>query len=438
MCNTIENAVSGETTRVPERLLPDAAELVAQWIDDPDPSDENGLGSDHLTKALNTTRPVALRTLIRIARAAKLAHSAEFDSEPVIAAVQGALASRLDPRDASLAVASALGESLSLMMWLDAGWTASWLDSAATSDAWGDVFVTTALTTNTTSTQLMTDLWPSIDNISKRTAAGEPVEMGWRSDRSIDEVVGDHLMTLAMWGSTSPWPERTQTYFSRVSTETAASVLGQVGWRFMNTAEPTQELIERAGAIWDARQAAVDQGDEQAGELAQFYWWVHSNKFPVTWWLPRLARVADQIDFDGRSFIGEHIEEAAHTHPGEAVALMTRLLGGDETQTLARYGLATSAPNVIALGLRSTDKEIKQAAREADGPPGRAGRGRYGRTSVEGLTGARQPDLSRRKSVAVEDVGTQQWSRGKDEGQECASAPRAVDASDRRRAVLPS
>jgi len=364
VCNTIESAVSGETTRVPELLRPDAVELVAQWVDDPNPSDEDGFGSDHLTKALNTTRPVAVRTLIRIARAAKLAHSEGFDSEPVIAAVQGALASRLDPRDASLAVASAFGEGLSLMMWMDAAWTASWLGSAATRDTWGDVFVTTALTTNRTSTQLLNDLWPSIDNILDRTAAGELVEMGWRSDRSIDEVVGDHLMTLAMGGSTSLWPERTQSYFARVGTETAASVLGQVGWRLMNITEPKRELIERAEAIWDARQAAVDQGAEDAGELAQFYWWVHSKQFPVTWWLPRLARVADQIDFDGRSFIGEHLEEAAQTHPGEAVTLMARLLRSDESRTLARHGLITSAPKVIALGMRAADEAVKQASRE--------------------------------------------------------------------------
>jgi hypothetical protein len=364
VCNTIESAVSGQKTRIPERFLSDAVAIVATCIDDPNPSDEDGFGSDHLTKALNTMRPVAVRTLIRLARGAKLAHSEEFDSAPVIAAAQEALHSRLVPRDASLAVSSAFGEGLSLMMWMDASWTASWLASATTRDTWGDVFVTTALTTNTTSTQLLNDLWPSIDTILDRTAANESVEMGWRSDRSIDEVVGDHLMTLSMWGSASPWPERTKSYFARVSTEAAASVLGQVGWRLMNTAEPPRELVERAEAIWDARQVAVDRGEADAGQFAQFYWWVHSNKFPVTWWLPRLARVADQIDFDGRSFIGEHIEEAAHTHPGEAVALMTRLLRSDETRTLARHGLVTSAPKVIALGLRSADEAVKQASRE--------------------------------------------------------------------------
>jgi hypothetical protein len=364
VCNTIESAVNGERTRIPEQLLSEAAAIVATCIDDPNPSDEDGFGSDHLTKALNTMRPVAVRTLIRIARAAKLAHSEAFDSAPVIAVVQDTLHSRLSPRDQSLAVSSAFGEGLSLMMWIDAEWVASWLPSAATTDAWGDVFVTTALTTNSTSTQLLNDLWPSIDVILDRTAANESVEMGWRSNRSIDEVIGDHLMTLAMWGSTSPWPERTESYFARASTETAASVLGQVGWRLMNTTEPPRELIERAESTWDARQAAVDQGNVDAGQLAQFYWWVHSNKFPVTWWLPRLARVADMIDFDGRSFIGEHIEEAAHTHTGEAVALMTQLLRSDETKTLARHGLVTTAPKVIALGLRSADEAVKQASRE--------------------------------------------------------------------------
>ena len=130
VCNTIESAVSGQKTRIPERLLSDAVGIVATCIDDPNPSDEDGFGSDHLTKALNTMRPVAVRTLIRLARAAKLAHSEEFDSAPVIAAAQEALHSRLVPRDASLAVSSAFGEGLSLMMWMDESWTASWLASA--------------------------------------------------------------------------------------------------------------------------------------------------------------------------------------------------------------------------------------------------------------------------------------------------------------------
>ena len=362
VCNCIENAVQGQTSRIPEGLFTDAVVLVATYLDDPDPADDEGSGGDHLTRALNTMRPVAVRTLVRLARAAKLAESAEFDSSVVIAAVRDALRGRLVPRDRSLAVAAAFGESLSLMMWIDSAWVHSWLPGAVTADPLGDVLVTTALTTNSTSTELLDDLWPQIDAILDREAEGDDIEMGWRSARTIVEVIGDHLMTLGMWGSGAPWPERTTSYFNRVSSESAASVLGQVGWRLMNTSEPSPELIERASSIWDERQDAVDEGRADAEQLAQFYWWVHSDKFPVSWWLPRLTRVADQIDFDGRSFIGEHIEEAAHAHPGAAVALLTRLLRSDETKTLGRHGLITSAPKVIALGLRTRSNDVVQAS----------------------------------------------------------------------------
>jgi hypothetical protein len=40
--------------------------------------------------------------------------------------------------------------------------------------------------------------------------------------------------------------------------------------RLMNTAEHSPELLELAEAIWDARQAAVDRGEADAGQLAQF------------------------------------------------------------------------------------------------------------------------------------------------------------------------
>jgi hypothetical protein len=168
-------------------------------------------------------------------------------------------------------------------------------------------------------------------------------------------------MTLLMWGADSPWHERVDSFYSRVSGETAASVLGQVGWRLMNTDNPSQELLDRASAIWDERQAAVDAGSADAAQLAQFYWWVHCNKFPVSWWLPRLSHVADLIDFEGRSFLGDHLAEAAREYPGESIGLMSRLLTKDGN-TLARHGLVRAAPRVIARGLRSDSEAVSQAA----------------------------------------------------------------------------
>jgi hypothetical protein len=71
VCNAIEDATHGEHSRIPVHLLPTATRMVATYVTHPDPSDDDSFGSDHLTKALNSTRPVAVRTLIRIARAVK-------------------------------------------------------------------------------------------------------------------------------------------------------------------------------------------------------------------------------------------------------------------------------------------------------------------------------------------------------------------------------
>lgn len=358
VCSAIENATSGEHSRIPAHLLSTAARIVAAFLTDPEPSDGDNYGSDHLGKALNSLRPVALRTLIRIARAAKLADATDDVVPEVLKALEGCLV----PRDESLAVAASFGESLSLLMWLDSGWVRQRIPAMTTADPFGDVVLTTALTTNRTSQPLVDDLWGAIDSVLDRLADDRRVELGWRSDRSVAESIGDHLMTLLMWGVASPWPERVASFYSRVSSETVASVLGHVGWRLVHTDAPSSELLVRASAIWDERQAAVDAGLADAAQLAQFYWWVHSNKFPVSWWLPRLSHVADLIDFEGRSFVGEHLEASAQEFPGETIALIARLLQND-AHTLARHGLVRASPRVIARGLLSGTASVRQAAR---------------------------------------------------------------------------
>jgi hypothetical protein len=365
VCSTIENAVSGSTSKIPLDLLNQAVEIVSLWLDDPDPETEGESGTDHYTRALNTTRPTAARTLIRLARASKLAHDDDFDSSSTIEAVKHALATRLAPRDKSLAFAAAMGESLGLMMWVDPGWAKSWLAAASTPGRWGDVLVTTALTTNSTSIPLLSELWPFADDILNRAAAGDAVELGWPLERPIVETIGDHLVTLALWGSPAPWPARIESFFSRVNPDSAASVLGHVGWRLMNSDDVPEEITRRAADLWDSRQAAVDQDGEDPKQLAQFHWWVHSRKFSNGWWLPRLARVVDQIDFEGRSFIAKHLEEAAYTHAGAAIEVMAKLFrAAGRSRTLSRHGLVMSAPTVIALGLRCPDSGVADSARD--------------------------------------------------------------------------
>lgn len=50
-------------------------------------------------------------------------------------------------------------------------------------------------------------------------------------------------------------------------------------------------------------------------ELKDFYTGVHSGKFAVDWWLPRLREVAVATDLEGMTHLGEHLVEAAQHDP---------------------------------------------------------------------------------------------------------------------------
>lgn len=365
VCHTFAQAVSEEGAALPADLLQAVVEALSGWAEARSPSNDGELGADHLMAALNSTRPMVVSTVARVMRAAKLREEEGFDASRVVAAGKEVLNGRLAPRDGSLAVAAAFGQSLGLLLWVDEEWTVAWLSRVLSQDAWSDVLVTTALKTYSTGLRLLELLWSAIDAMLDREEQGESVEVGWRTDEPFARTVGDHLMSIYMWDPPDVWNERIERFFVRVDSDVAAAVLGHVGWKFMHTTEPPEEILQRARELWDSRRAAVDEGRAEPQQLGQFYWWVHSGHFDVSWWLPRLRQVVDQVDFDGRSFIGEHLDEAAKTHPGEAVELMMQLLhGADETRVLYRHGLVTAAPSVIARGLQSESPGVPEAAQQ--------------------------------------------------------------------------
>lgn len=365
VCHTLARAASEEGSALPADLLQAVVEAISDWADAQSPSDNGELGADHLTMALNSTRPMVVSTVARVMRAAKVREQEGFDASGVIAAGKEVLNSRLAPRDESLAVAAAFGQALGMLLWVDEEWAREWVLGVLRQDAWSDVLVTTALKTNPTSLSFLGFLWSAIDAMLDREEQGESVEVGWRTDETFARTVGDHLMSIYMWDPPAPWNERIEGFFTRVNADVAASVLGHVGWRLMQTTEPTVEILQRARVLWDSRQTAVDEGRAEPRQLGQFYWWVHSGHFDISWWLPRLRRVVDQVDVEGRSFIGEHLEEAAKTHPMETIELMMQLLrGADETRMLYRHGLVSAAPSVIARGLPSESPAVSVAAQQ--------------------------------------------------------------------------
>lgn len=372
----IEQGTRGSDNGIPGPQLVRAVDALEPLVSHPDPTVEHeerygGSNMDPLTLSLNTTRPAAMRAIVRVASRAKelLEQEQAADvSQEVVPRVLALVEGRLQPeRDPSLAEAAALGEGFGRLIWIDRPWTEERLSYLLSPDAFGDVVGSTALATYKPSRVLLEVLRPWAHTLLDRVSRGEDVVPGWRRDRGPVEVLGDHLMMLRLWDSIPTDAELLTAYFERAPVEVRAKVLGHVGWLLGRSDEVPEGPLSRAMAFLDLRAEAVRSGETDPQELGEFYWWVRSGKFPSVWWLPRLEQAVRAPGFTGHGMLGEALEEIAPIAPGRVVGILEQLLIQGREDPFGRYDLIEHTPAILAAAYDSGDPdEVTVADRVMD------------------------------------------------------------------------
>ncbi len=378
LCALLESGATREPGSIPAELLPAAARVVARYVDDSQPSLEyesqyGGSNMDPLTLSLNTTRPRAIRTLIHLAVASFEATTEDRRPGPLVGEVTHELTRLITPhRDPSLAVAAAFGEGFARLLWIAPDWTTEHAERLLTEDAFGDVVATTALCRCHTSRSLIDALEAKMAELIRRAGAGQAITSGLRMGRGPIEAIGDHVITLLLWGVLSVESLLARLFFEAAPVEARASALGHLGWRLLHTEVVSDELRERAQELWQARADAVRDGTADAAELSQIHWWVHCGKFPTDWWLPQLEFAAGATAIDERSHLGEHLAEASDAFPAQSVAVLD-LLVRPADHSLAGRILTRHAPTIIARAIDCGEPEARQRGREVMDRLGRQG-----------------------------------------------------------------
>lgn len=360
-----------------------AVEALVPLINHPDPTREHearygGSNMDPLTLSLNTTRPAAMRAVIRIGSKARDRVEARGDRsqlDGVIDRVLELVASRITPeRDPSLAEAAALGEGFGRLVWMDPAWVTDLEHELLSSDSFGDVVLTVALATYRPGKVLMEALTPASLRLLDRVAAGEEITLGWRNDRSAVELLGDHLVMLLMWDSIQRDNELAATYFDKASTSSVARVLGHLGWLLgrADGENVPEDVLSRAKDLWDWRAGLVAGGEADLDELSEFFWWARIDQLAPEWWVPRLTQAIEAPSFDSRGLIGERLEAAAPASPLDVVRILERLLAGRD-EPMGRYDLVEHAPGILAAALDSGDPDATESARRVMDFLGRGG-----------------------------------------------------------------
>lgn len=358
-------AAKGSAERIPEVhlnrvavLLLTAASDGAAWREYVATVGEEQPGWDPLMVSLNWKWPILLRGLVNMIG---LGVRREWH-DLTLEALERQLALD-DPRGASRAV---LGEGLGKLFnhahdWLVANLSA-YFGTREAADRNQQVALTTAIAVH----YYHPDLYQLLSGPMAATLhSQEQIEVGWGNQVSPQERIGQWVIAAVIRADIGDDdPLRTE-FYAAANPDTRGDAIGHIAWSFMHAEVVDDVVRDRLADLWDERVAHVRSRPEDKAELKDFYWFIRSERFPSSWWLPRLV---EALELDGElethGMIGEQLASAAEKAPEVALKALTLLLPPKEASAFDSYDLRTHAlAPVIAAAFRTTDDKLHADAR---------------------------------------------------------------------------
>lgn len=344
-------------SRIAGLLLAAAADTTA-WMEYASTVDEEDSGWDPLMVSLNWKWPILLRGLVYLAGAGE---GHEWHAR-ALETLREQLALE-DPRGGSRAV---LGEGFGRLFnhareWLDEN-LATYFGSRSAIDRNQQVALTTAIAMHYYHREIYRLL---SDPMIAALDSTEQIALGWGNDVPPQQRIGQWVIEAIIRGDIGDDDPLRIEFYTRADAETRGDAIGHTAWSFMHAEVVDDVIRDRLADLWDERVRHVKAHPEDKAELKDFYWFIRSEKFPASWWLPRLV---EALELDGKletnGMIGEQLAVAADELPRVALDALTMLLAPAETPGRDNYDLRThSLAPVIAAALRASDPRLQADAR---------------------------------------------------------------------------
>lgn len=314
----------------------------------PTAEDEQEYGppsTDALTLSLNSTRPVALRTAIRLLLALSRSSADSGSAESTATAqkttqdILAALDEHAGPAsDARLAVAAVFGEGLGTLLSTAREWTLARLDRILgqpgrtdvmqADQAWFDTAWAVMLSGYRPSRGLFEPLKSWFMQRIRELRVEQPDAVSAFSMRSPRQALADHVLMLFVTGQLDDGlqDEALTDLFSHGDSALLRNALGHLGWQLSHSqGEIPESVLDRFRALWEWRVQQVADGNADRSELLDFYWWVSSGRLDPDWWLPHLAIVASDPEFTTHEMLGEPLAHAAVQYPSQVLEIYAAL-----------------------------------------------------------------------------------------------------------------
>jgi len=356
-----ELAKKRESPAIPEEALRKFSTLLLIEADDETAwaeYDSYNDAMDPLTLSLNLRWPIRVHGLLNL-----ISHGKDTPwFQPAINAFEGALAMR-DTHGASRAV---LGEGLGSLLTVAPDWIReSATELFGTADGLTrnqQIAMTTAMAIHRYHRELYAFLEPSMLGAIQ---SPPPLVSGWRGRTDPLQRIGEWAIYAMIFGHQPAFNPLAAAFFTNVKPEIRGQALGRIAWSMTNVESAEEAIRDRLAALWDSRVEHVRSDPEDAMELSQFHWFIRSNQFHASWWLPRLREALELSPglAAERFMISKQIASSADFDPRGAFEA-TRLLLARKTEAgLHTWDLSRNAvPMVIARARQSGDPDLEREA----------------------------------------------------------------------------
>lgn len=338
-------------------LLINDADDEGAWTEYDSVSPENDM--DPLTLSINWQWPIRVRGLLNLMlhgtntpwyEAARL----EFERE----------IERPDSRGASRAV---IGERLGRLLSVVPDWIkprfGALIGSPDGISRNQQIVLTTAMAVHYYSSALYDFLAPSMIAAVQST---EPLVAGWQNSQSDPlQRIGEWVVDAIIFGHKTLSDSVAAEFFATSEPKIRGAAIGHIAWSFANAESVEDTIRDRLADLWDMRMEHVRENPEDNQELVEFYWFVSSCKFDVSWWLPRLKEGLELApELACESFmISKQIASSADVDPRGALEVVRCLLTNREDARTPFMDLSENAvPMVIARSITSGDEQLEQEA----------------------------------------------------------------------------